>query len=154
MDKVYTTPIELTSTGAASSIYPLYTGRLLFSRSSLTSPNDVFLIQHLPRTLSDLTQPSDAVAKGLKGDLSQVSGFTEAALRGKGLSPGEDFYFTGANNKKIHGWALKPRGWKEGEKKKWPVVLLIHGGPQGAWEDQWSTRWNPNGACFTGNARG
>lgn len=25
------------------------------------------------------------------------------------------------------------------------IVMLIHGGPQGAWEDQWSTRWNPNG---------
>ena len=28
--------------------------------------------------------------------------------------------------------------------KKYPVVFLIHGGPQGAWEDAWSTRWNPS----------
>src|SRR5205807_1793572 len=27
--------------------------------------------------------------------------------------------------------------------KKWPVVYLVHGGPQGAWEDSWSYRWNP-----------
>ncbi|KAG9094444.1 hypothetical protein FRC07_011302, partial [Ceratobasidium sp. 392] len=43
-------------------------------------------------------------------------------------------------------WIVRPPGAdaesvKEG--KKWPAVLLIHGGPQGAWEDSWSTRWNP-----------
>ncbi len=38
-------------------------------------------------------------------------------------------------------WILKPPGFDE--KKKWPVVYLVHGGPQGAWEDGWSYRWNP-----------
>ena len=28
-------------------------------------------------------------------------------------------------------------------KKKWPLAYLVHGGPQGAWEDSWSFRWNP-----------
>ncbi len=37
-------------------------------------------------------------------------------------------------------WILKPPGFDA--KKKWPVVYLIHGGPQGAWEDAWSFRWN------------
>ena len=27
-------------------------------------------------------------------------------------------------------------------KKKYPVVFLIHGGPQGQWGDEWSYRWN------------
>ncbi|KAG8427138.1 putative dipeptidyl-peptidase 5 [Metarhizium acridum] len=27
--------------------------------------------------------------------------------------------------------------------KKYPLAFLIHGGPQGAWLDEWSTRWNP-----------
>ena len=27
--------------------------------------------------------------------------------------------------------------------KKYPVKFLIHGGPQGAWGDDWSYRWNP-----------
>jgi dipeptidyl aminopeptidase/acylaminoacyl peptidase len=26
--------------------------------------------------------------------------------------------------------------------KKYPAIVLIHGGPQGAWEDAWSYRWN------------
>ncbi len=38
-------------------------------------------------------------------------------------------------------WVLKPPGFDE--KKKWPVAFLVHGGPQGAWEDGWSFRWNP-----------
>lgn len=27
--------------------------------------------------------------------------------------------------------------------KRYPLAYLIHGGPQGAWSDSWSTRWNP-----------
>jgi dipeptidyl aminopeptidase/acylaminoacyl peptidase len=38
-------------------------------------------------------------------------------------------------------WILKPPGFDAS--KKWPVAYLIHGGPQGAWEDGWSFRWNP-----------
>ena len=38
-------------------------------------------------------------------------------------------------------WVLKPPGFDPA--KKWPVVYLVHGGPQGAWEDGWSFRWNP-----------
>jgi dipeptidyl aminopeptidase/acylaminoacyl peptidase len=38
-------------------------------------------------------------------------------------------------------WILKPPGFDE--KKKWPVAYLVHGGPQGAWTDGWSYRWNP-----------
>ncbi len=41
---------------------------------------------------------------------------------------------------KIHGWVMKPPQFEAG--KKFPVLLLIHGGPQGAWLDSWSTRWN------------
>jgi len=146
LDKLYTEPFQLTSTGSASSIHPIHPGRLLFSRSSFTSPNDVFLIQHLPRFLSEYTHPESSGGRKREGDLQQVSWFTLTKLVEKGLSPGEEFHFTGANEKTIQGWALKPRGWEEGQKKKYPVVLLIHGGPQGAWEDGWSTRWNPNGA--------
>lgn len=38
-------------------------------------------------------------------------------------------------------WILEPPGFDA--TKKWPVVYLVHGGPQGAWEDGWSYRWNP-----------
>lgn len=38
-------------------------------------------------------------------------------------------------------WILKPPGFDA--KKKWPLIYLVHGGPQGAWHDGWSYRWNP-----------
>jgi len=38
-------------------------------------------------------------------------------------------------------WVLKPPGFDAS--KKWPLAYLVHGGPQGAWEDGWSYRWNP-----------
>ncbi|KAF9013539.1 alpha/beta-hydrolase [Cyathus striatus] len=110
---------------------------LLFSQSSLTSPNDVFIIHGLPHANSPDLDIS-------KTDTKQLTQFTAGDLKHKNLSKGEEFWFKGALEKDVQGWALKPRGWQEGDKKKWPVVLLIHGGPQGAWEDQWSTRWNPN----------
>ncbi len=42
---------------------------------------------------------------------------------------------------KMQMWILKPPAFDPN--KKWPVVYMIHGGPQGAWEDGWSFRWNP-----------
>jgi dipeptidyl aminopeptidase/acylaminoacyl peptidase len=42
---------------------------------------------------------------------------------------------------KMQMWVLKPPGFDPA--KKWPVAFLVHGGPQGAWEDGWSYRWNP-----------
>ena len=38
-------------------------------------------------------------------------------------------------------WILKPPGFDAG--KKYPLAFLVHGGPQGAWEDGWSFRWCP-----------
>ncbi|MHB1423925.1 MAG: dipeptidyl-peptidase 5 [Gemmataceae bacterium] len=38
-------------------------------------------------------------------------------------------------------WILKPPGFDAA--KKWPLAYLVHGGPQGAWEDGWSFRWCP-----------
>ncbi len=38
-------------------------------------------------------------------------------------------------------WILKPPGFDAG--KKYALGYLVHGGPQGAWADGWSFRWNP-----------
>jgi dipeptidyl aminopeptidase/acylaminoacyl peptidase len=57
------------------------------------------------------------------------------------LSKQESFWFTGANNTKVEGFLIKPPNFDPS--KKYPVKFLIHGGPQGAWGDAWSYRWNP-----------
>jgi dipeptidyl aminopeptidase/acylaminoacyl peptidase len=47
----------------------------------------------------------------------------------------------GAGGTPMQMWVLKPPGFDPA--KKWPLAFLVHGGPQGAWEDGWSFRWNP-----------
>ncbi|KAI0947292.1 hypothetical protein AcW1_007551 [Taiwanofungus camphoratus] len=140
LPREYRTPLALTSSGAASGIQLLSNGRLIFTRSSLTSPNDVYVM----RGLEDLDLHSTASRESFRAQVEQLTRFSEDALKGKNLDAGEDFWFEGAEGQEVQGWIIKPPGFKEGEKKKWPVMLMIHGGPQGAWEDQWSTRWNPN----------
>ncbi len=44
-------------------------------------------------------------------------------------------------DRKMQMWILKPPGFDS--TKKYPAVYLVHGGPQGAWEDGWSYRWCP-----------
>jgi hypothetical protein len=140
----------LTSTGAASGLQTLYHGRALISRSTLTTPNEFFIISELKdleSSISSIPDDEDVVAN-YKGSVIKLwSPLTsDDSLNGKSLSEGESFYFKGEGDVQVHGWLLRPYGYdkKEAEAgKKWPVVFLIHGGPQGAWEDQWSTRWNP-----------
>jgi dipeptidyl aminopeptidase/acylaminoacyl peptidase len=53
----------------------------------------------------------------------------------------ESFWFTAADKTKLQGFLIRPPGFDSA--KKYPVKFLIHGGPQGAWGDDWSYRWNP-----------
>ncbi|CRK40789.1 hypothetical protein BN1708_016832, partial [Verticillium longisporum] len=53
----------------------------------------------------------------------------------------ENFWFKGAEGYDVQALVVKPSDFDE--KKKYPLAFLIHGGPQGAWNDNWSTRWNP-----------
>ena len=52
----------------------------------------------------------------------------------------ESFTFSGANNTKVQGFLIRPPNFDPS--KKYPLKFLIHGGPQGAWGDAWSYRWN------------
>jgi dipeptidyl aminopeptidase/acylaminoacyl peptidase len=56
------------------------------------------------------------------------------------LNPVEDFWFKGADGDSVQGLLLKPPQYQQG--KKFPVLFLIHGGPQGEWQDTWHGRWN------------
>jgi dipeptidyl aminopeptidase/acylaminoacyl peptidase len=52
----------------------------------------------------------------------------------------EPFWFTGAEGTKVEGFIMRPPGFDP--VKKYPVKFLMHGGPQTAWGDAWSFRWN------------
>jgi dipeptidyl aminopeptidase/acylaminoacyl peptidase len=58
-----------------------------------------------------------------------------------GFSSPESLTVAGAAGAQVQYWLLKPPAFDAS--KKYPVVFLIHGGPQGAWSDAWSNRWNP-----------
>ncbi|KAI0009742.1 dipeptidyl peptidase [Xylariaceae sp. FL0662B] len=53
----------------------------------------------------------------------------------------DEFWFEGAGDYKCHALVMKPSDFDPS--KRYPLAFLIHGGPQGAWGDSWSTRWNP-----------
>ncbi len=70
---------------------------------------------------------------------AKVSHFNEPLLASLDL-PRPESVQVKIEDGEMQMWVLKPPGFDA--KKKWPVVYLIHGGPQGAWEDAWSFRWN------------
>jgi dipeptidyl aminopeptidase/acylaminoacyl peptidase len=124
LDAPYNTPVALTTTHAASGIQLLKNNRLLFAMSSLTSPNDAYVLGNLQRIEAGiLSQASEPYL----GELIQITKFSADSLQGKHLHPGEEFWFKGALHN-IHGWILTPPGYKSTDVKKWPVLMIIHGG--------------------------
>lgn len=53
----------------------------------------------------------------------------------------ESVTVSGAGGTPVQMWIVKPPGFVAG--KKYPLVFWVHGGPQSAFLDSWSTRWNP-----------
>jgi len=75
-------------------------------------------------------------------NMGRVSPQNEPLLRSLDLPEPESVSIPVEGNVKMQMWLLKPPGFDPA--KKWPVVYLVHGGPQGAWENGWSWRWNPS----------
>jgi acylaminoacyl-peptidase len=107
--------------------YDVGSSAVVFARDTFTSPADLWMI-------------SGGAAP------VQLTHIDEERLAGVSLSPAEPFSFPGWNGDIVHGNVFKPSGYQAGH--KYPVAFLIHGGPQGAWDDSWSYRWNPQ--TYTG----
>ncbi|MCA1613282.1 MAG: S9 family peptidase [Acidobacteria bacterium] len=100
---------------------------LVFTRTSATAPTEIYKVA--------LNTPTTA------GAAVQVTRANDAALANFYLPAAEELTWTGAGGTKIAGWRFKPINFDPA--KKYPLLVLIHGGPQGAWNDAWSFRWNP-----------
>lgn len=97
---------------------------LIYSASSGSSPAELFR----------------AVSSG--GSPRGLTRINEAIVSSHQLTPFEEFRVENPNDKeRIHSFLVKPPGFQAG--RKYPLLLLIHGGPQGAWGQSWSYRWNP-----------
>ncbi len=74
------------------------------------------------------------------GKVKQITDFNKDVFANIDMNPGEDFWFEGAGGTKVHGFLIKPPHFDPN--KKYPMVYMVHGGPQGAWHDGWHFRWN------------
>ena len=71
---------------------------------------------------------------------TQLTHLNDDLLSQLDLPKMETFWFTAADKTKVQGFIIRPPGFDP--TKKYPLKFLIHGGPQGAWGDSWSYRWN------------
>ncbi len=74
------------------------------------------------------------------GESRALTAFNSALLADVDMNAIEDFWYEGAEGAKVHGFIVKPPLFDNA--KKYPAVFFIHGGPQGAWQDEWHYRWN------------
>lgn len=86
------------------------------------------------------SRPNEIFAASSAGVESQLTRFNETALAGRRLPKIEEFWVEGAEQARVHSFLVKPPDFDAG--KKYPVLFLIHGGPQGAWGESWTYRWN------------
>ncbi len=98
-------------------------GKLVFAANSMSMPAEIM---------------SANIAGGAVTPLTTVNTTSLASFE---LRKPEEMEWKGGLGATIHGFLLKPA--KFDPAKKYPLIVLIHGGPQGAWSDNWSYRWNP-----------
>jgi len=95
---------------------------LVFARQSFNRPAEIFR------------------ANARTGEMSQVSAVNDAALSALEMNAGESFTVAGAGGTTVQSWVVKPPGFDPA--KKYPVVVMIHGGPQVPFTDDFHYRWN------------
>ncbi|KAL7421332.1 Dipeptidyl-peptidase 5 [Cryptotrichosporon argae] len=116
-------PTPLATNGSTSAI-AVVEGGVLLSTSSIRGPAELYLLEHATNRHEDPDKTP--------GSLKQITHHADPLEVHV-----EEFWFEGVDTE-VMGWAV----WK-GNKTEYPLAFMIHGGPQGAWEDAWSTRWNP-----------
>lgn len=95
---------------------------LILARQSVTHPTDLYKASTRGARIVQLTDINKEVLSSIK------------------MNPVQEFWYYGADSTRVEGMLVKPPFFTEG--KKYPVILLIHGGPQGAFGDEFHYRWN------------
>jgi dipeptidyl aminopeptidase/acylaminoacyl peptidase len=78
-----------------------------------------------------------------------ITHMNDALLSQIDMQPLESFTFKGANDEEVQSFMVRPPGFDPN--KKYPLKFLIHGGPQGAWGNEWTYRWNAELFAASGN---
>src|SRR6185437_12509372 len=106
-----------------SDVSVAHDGRTLaFTRTSLTMPAEVF------------------ASDGDGGHVRQLTHHNAKRLAELDMNAPEPLWFDGAEGTRVQGLLIHPPHFDSS--KKYPLLLLVHGGPQGAWTDAWGYRWN------------
>jgi dipeptidyl aminopeptidase/acylaminoacyl peptidase len=95
-------------------------------------------------------RPSNQTGQADQGNWQQISHVNQSAQADIGLAQYEQFSYSGAKGDKVHGYVMKPWNAKAGE--KYPLVLFVHGGPQGSFANNWTYRMNPQVLAGAGYA--
>ncbi|KAF1959314.1 dipeptidyl-peptidase-like protein V precursor [Byssothecium circinans] len=144
-------PVQLVKGGSINSVKVLKSGEIFLSSTSLID-NSLYSIvpaDHKKQTLSGhlhFTLPIDEHTQKAKSSqlvTKYVSSNTRSgAMFGLSQDQISEIKWLGAApDTTVHAFVIRPSTFDSG--KKYPLAYLIHGGPQGAWTDSWSTRWNP-----------
>jgi len=105
-----------------------------FSRNSVQAPSEIW------RTIAPAGESINSMTLPPGPKTFPVTHTNDALLSQIDMQPLESFTFKGANNEDVQGFMIKPPGFDPS--KKYPLKFLIHGGPQGAWGNSWTYRWN------------
>ncbi len=90
---------------------------------------------------SSLTSPAELVRVDTAGAERPLTAFNAGWLTRSELPAPSSHTVVGAGGDSVQYWLLLPPGFDPA--RRYPVVFMIHGGPQGDWADAWSYRWNP-----------
>ena len=119
-------PQRLYSRGSADALAVSRDGKTIyFDQSTLDHPTDIWAMHQ--------------VADGWRGD--KITHDNDTLLAQIAMGATQDVSYTGAEGAQIQALMVFPPNFDQS--KKAPGVVLIHGGPQGAWNNGWSYRWNP-----------
>jgi dipeptidyl aminopeptidase/acylaminoacyl peptidase len=122
-------PIEVWRGGTPAKLEVARDGsQIFFTASSLSRPAEIFSI-------------STRAPAGKPGAARPVVRANESLLAETELGAVSERSTKSADGRDLHAWLVTPPGFDPS--KKYPAVVLIHGGPQSAWNDAWSYRWNP-----------
>ncbi len=113
---------------------------LLVTRETTTTPADFHLLKP-SGGVKPLLSPGPAETERPDGGscAEKLTGYGEAIAHVE-MNEAEEFWYDGAGGTPVHGFLVRPPRFRKG--RKYPLILLIHGGPQGAFSDHFHYRWN------------
>jgi dipeptidyl aminopeptidase/acylaminoacyl peptidase len=150
IDLDHDTVIQITTSGEFSGLHLLArpdrpvmperggVGAIIATTMKVNIPSEVAIVEIGDTQQRVTNQPGvDFLYESPVGSVTHLNNALRSQLD---LPKIESFWFTAKDGTKLEGFIIRPPGFDAA--KKYPVKFLMHGGPQGAWGDSWSYRWN------------